>query len=356
MDKFEMSTRDLPKLLDGAGFGIVENVGGAKGLKKFVSAVKKGEGEKFAHLFKGREEILENFDITKMGQGDINPKFKKMIKYYKDVYEFGEPRRPLREVGQKKQPGTHEVLTINAYLKDFEPKIWRKFQVPQKKSVAELGYMLMIMFEMTPEHEFRFLHEITMKDMNRFLDSVRDEMKNCIKTPEDLGIKSRTFFTVRPPDCDYFDDDEEEGDKLANEYEMGSVMTWGNATFEYDFGDGWEIALELECVENMEKSLKELPRVLDGEGFGIVGSVGGVMGLEKFVKAVKKGKGRDFENFKEWFEALGKDIADFDMSKMDKDDLNFRLKKLVRVYRECYEHDLCPTKKSIDLIERKYMK
>ena len=40
---------------------------------------------------------------------------------------------------------------------------------------------------------------------------------------------------------------------------------------EYDFGDGWKVDLKLEDVfEDKELPWRELPRVLAGEGFGII--------------------------------------------------------------------------------------
>ncbi len=110
-------------------------------------------------------------------------------------------------------------------------------------------------------------------------------------------------------------------------------------------------------IEEMKEiSLTELPRILDGEGFGIIEDIGGVGGLEFFLESVKKGKGEDFEHFEGWFESMGEDIHKFDIEKMDKEDLNFRLKKLIRVYKDICEYRIYPTKKSIGIIEREYMK
>lgn len=44
------------------------------------------------------------------------------------------------------------------------------------------------------------------------------------------------------------------------------------------------------------------------------------------------------------------------MAAFDLDDMNFRLKKIPRIYKQCYEDRLTPTQKSIDLIERKYLR
>ncbi len=84
-------------------------------------------------------------------------------------------------------------------------------------------------------------------------------------------------------------------------------------------------------------------------GFGIVEDVGGVYGLEHFAKVMKKGRGHEFDEFSEWYGS-----STFDINHFDKDDLNFRLRKLMRVYKDAYEYNVEPTKRSLDIIERKY--
>jgi hypothetical protein len=94
----------------------------------------------------------------------------------------------------------------------------------------------------------------------------------------------------------------------------------------------------------------ELPRVIEGAGFGIVEDCGGTGGLYTLVKAFRKKKGGEYKSFRDW---LG--VDDFDVTAFDIDDMNFRLKRIPRVYARSYEQRLAPTQRSIDLIERKYM-
>ena len=48
----------------------------------------------------------------------------------------------------------------------------------------------------------------------------------------------------------------------------------------YAFGDGWCINLYLEKCEKIEIRAGDLPRVLEGSGFGIIEDCGGVFGLK----------------------------------------------------------------------------
>ena len=119
--------------------------------------------------------------------------------------------------------------------------------------------------------------------------------------------------------------------------------------FEYDYGDGWEVDVVIEECEKQEISLTLFPRVLEGEGYGIIEDVGGPGGLEEFAEAMKKGKGKAYKEYCEW---LG--IDHLDMEAFDRDDMNFRLKKLIRVYRDLYEGHLEPTEQSYKLLYREY--
>ena len=121
-------------------------------------------------------------------------------------------------------------------------------------------------------------------------------------------------------------------------------------TFSYDYGDGWEIKLILEeIIEDKALPGKELPRVLDGAGYGIIEDCGGTGGLTELAKAFKTKKGPRYKELSKW---LGTDTLELDS--FDMDDMNFRLKKVPRIYKDIYEYDLAPTKQSIDLLERKY--
>ena len=89
-------------------------------------------------------------------------------------------------------------------------------------------------------------------------------------------------------------------------------------------------------------SIISLPRVLEGEGYGIVEDCGGVGGLEDIAKAFKKKKGSQYQEYCDW---LG--VSDMDLLFFDIGDMNFRLKKIPRIYADAYELGLEPTKRSL---------
>jgi len=123
-------------------------------------------------------------------------------------------------------------------------------------------------------------------------------------------------------------------------------------TFRYDYGDNWQVTVVLDKII-VDKKLpgKELPRVLEGEGFGIIEDCGGTSGLEDIAKTFKKKKGKQYEEYCDWLGCVDLDLLEFDI-----DDMNFRLKKVPRIYTDSYENGLEPTKQSMDLLMRKYKK
>lgn len=48
------------------------------------------------------------------------------------------------------------------------------------------------------------------------------------------------------------------------------------------------------------------------------------------------------------------DSTTIDLTEFDREDINFRIKKLLRIYRDIYEYEILPTKKSEDLWMRCY--
>lgn len=250
---------------------------------------------------------------------------------------------------------SHPIYQFYAELDDFKPKIWRRFQVLGNISVARLGYIIQVLFEMTASHlmafevpkdeNFRAYYKKRHPDMetDKLVSIFGDGEKDTILRYE---IMDEEFEPFEDPHRNVFVADAVETRLHRAVSESGEKIY-----FNYDFGDDWWVSLKLEEVlEDKGLSGSELPRVLEGAGFGIVEDVGGTGGLTDLVKAFKKKKGADYEQYSEW---LG--IADFDINNFDIDDMNFRLKKIPRIYKQCYEDRLTPTQRSIDLIERKYM-
>ena len=203
-----------------------------------------------------------------------------------------------------------KVYQFYAELDDFEPKIWRRFQVADDITVAQLGYIIQVLFEMTASHlmvlevpkedNVIWRYEISDDDLQAYSDS------NCNIKVNDAA-QSRLYDVLSKPN------------DIIN--------------FNYDFGDDWWVLLKLEHIfSDQELPDTKLPHVLAGDGLGIVEDVGGTAGLQDLVKAFRKKQGRKYQEFREW---LG--IEDFDITSFDLNDINLRIKTIPSVYQQYYE-------------------
>jgi uncharacterized short protein YbdD (DUF466 family) len=247
---------------------------------------------------------------------------------------------------------SHPIYQFYAELDDYKPKIWRRFQVTDDITVARLGYILQVLFEMTASH----LMAIEVPKGDNFVQYMKTKHPDLPKsTANDYYDNLIWRYEIMSDDLEPFSDPHRNVKVAdATETQICHAVSETNEklNFNYDFGDDWWVSLTLEeVIVDKELPGSELPRVLDGAGFGIVEDVGGVGGLEDLAKAFKKKKGADYRQFSAW---LG--VEDLDMTAFDIDDMNFRLKKIPRIYKQCYEDRLTPTQKSIDLIERKYLR
>jgi len=230
---------------------------------------------------------------------------------------------------------TQFIYQFHAELEGYKPKIWRRFQVAESTAVARLGYIIMAMYEMKGSHLLSIEHERPLLTAS----GRKSQRTELIERYDILDEEPHAFSP----------DGEDATQTMLSElnFEDGShLIVW------YDFGDDWRVKVTLEKKLNAhELPSKELPRVLEGKGFGIVEDCGGIYGLEGLVEAFKAKEGKEYMQFSKW---LG--VKDFDIAKFDIDDMNFRLKKLPNIFAKIYEQRKFPTKASIDIIERAYLK
>ena len=242
---------------------------------------------------------------------------------------------------------SHPIYQFYAELDDYEPKIWRRFQVMNNITIARLGYIVMTMFEMKASHLFCFEVQFGANHYRRMKQRLTEDELNKL-----IGIWDKdevVRYEVQNEMTEDFEDESAENAAAENLprviYHVGDELS-----LSYDYGDGWEVKLVLEQImEDKDLPGKELPRVLAGEGYGIIEDCGGTSGLEDIAKAFAKKKGSKYKEYSEWLGMDALDLISFDIA-----DMNFRLKKVPRIYADAYEHGLEPTKQSMNLLERKY--
>lgn len=249
---------------------------------------------------------------------------------------------------------TRTVYRFYAELCDYSPKIWRRFQTANDVTMAYLGYVLMTMFEMHAGHLFAFdiphaenFDRALRKHVSVELPPMEDEgargdWRIALPLPDEWNFSSPLTESERPEEFDAAEI------KLRNAlFDEGDL-----ATFTYDFGDDWQIALRVEeIIRNSSIPATDLPKVLDGEGYGIIENCGGAYGLKKLAAAFKRKRGPQYEEFREW---LG--VDSLDMTAFDIADMNYRLKKVPAIYRKIYENHQAPSRRSIAILTREYLK
>lgn len=245
----------------------------------------------------------------------------------------------------------HDVIRFYAQLNDYEPKIWRRFEINGEKTMAELAYTIMIMFEMQACHLFTLKEFVQENLMNKLQQNFsKEKVQFTINKYRELGIFKDVRYEL-PIEEMYIGENE----KLieANSIKTGQVIDKEDKgrkfMLEYDFGASWGISICVEYVERREVSLTMLPRVLDGAGYGIIENIGGVRDLKEVANILKSGEGQPYKELTQWL-----DSTTLDLEKFDQDDINFRLKKLIRMYRNSYENRYPPTENDLKWLLRTY--
>ncbi len=246
------------------------------------------------------------------------------------------------------------IYRFHAELADYQPRMWRRFEVPRNITLARLGYILMTLFEMQASHLFHFL--VPLKD--NALRRHRARFSHL--APAELAKEWRILSQALPEDKMVVELPwAEDKDSLGEQALDAALLRMHHAIntpadqliFEYDLGDGWEIRLTLEDIRrDPQLPGKELPRVLEGEGYGIIEDCGGPGGLMDLAEAFQKKRGQHYRDMREWLGVDRLDLTGFDL-----EDMNFRLKKVPRIYRDIYEYQLEPTQQSLRILTREYL-
>ncbi len=69
----------------------------------------------------------------------------------------------------------HNVYRFRAELNNYKPKIWRVFEIAGSKTIAELCYTLMILFDMRAAHLFSLLVDMKSPAMQNLRDKYDDD-------------------------------------------------------------------------------------------------------------------------------------------------------------------------------------
>lgn len=142
-----------------------------------------------------------------------------------------------------------------AELKDYKPKMWRRFLINENMTIAQLSFATLIIFRANGSHLFNIekplkksvaaLYEMPSTNMD-----ISDLDMNIIERYDATKVQIHNAVSLN--DKDNF------------------------LVVNYDFGDSWRIKLKLEEIYG-EDNLKnnDIPCVVSGKGYGIMEDCGG---------------------------------------------------------------------------------
>ena len=219
-------------------------------------------------------------------------------------------------------------MTIVCELLHFKPRIWRRFEISDENSIQDLMDTIMALFDMYGSHLYHLSLPIKV---NEFTRAHRDERGKLTKNiPQKLFLSSvniKPNMTESKLNLGGFEFDNNLQDDFVEDYESygensniydirnyeidedGNItykgperkankkkikkkdplepintlklQTGDRMYFYYDYGDSWEIKLEVEKIEKIKEDEEiMIPKILRGRGAGIVEDIGGTYGLE----------------------------------------------------------------------------
>lgn len=245
---------------------------------------------------------------------------------------------------------TQPIYQFYAELKDHSPKIWRRFQTANSITAAKLGYILMTLFEMHACH--LFCYDVPVEE--NFIICVGEHITNAVNQKALSALAEYPFGKNMRIELLY---EAEFSDKNADAFDAAKMKIkeivdheGERMSFAYDYGDDRQVLLILEkVIKDKDLPGRKLPRVLEGAGYGIIEDCGGAAGLLESAKAFKKKKARSTKHI-----VSGRAPMRWIWRAFDMEDMNFRLKKIPRIFADAYEYRIKPSPRSLDLIMRKY--
>jgi hypothetical protein len=164
---------------------------------------------------------------------------------------------------KSEQPSSIYQLLVT--LKDCQPPIWRRIQVPGDIALSRLHAVLQIVMGWTNSHLHHF------KAGGRYYGEPDPEFADMIEVVDERQVRLN---------------------QIAPDVKARFV-------YEYDFGDSWEHELVVEKILSPEKGA-QYPCCMDGQRACPPEDVGGVWGYQDFLEAMRDPRHPEHEDMVEW--------------------------------------------------------
>lgn len=188
---------------------------------------------------------------------------------------------------------TNRIARIRIELEHFEPRIWRRVEVPLTTSLRGLHDLIQAVFPFENYHLFQFRVG-------------GDEEPRRYGVPNIDGIDWVKIYDAR-------------------NLKIGTLVDRSVVEFayNYDFGDNWEFKVDVEEVSVLDPA-RDYPRFIDGEHRAPPEDVGGITGFEEFLDAMAKPRSRNHHRMVAWYGSV------FDLNDLDKGTIAKGVEMLVR--------------------------
>lgn len=216
---------------------------------------------------------------------------------------------------------------IKVSFVDSEPLIWRKVIIPDKITYRRLHQVIQLItnFEsvFSDYHLYKFdlIEEniCVTNDKNRF-EEHRDFLENKSFYDDKLSTMKKewqSFEKVRQQ-------------VLAVKVKLPStikiddyLVKYKKLKYTYDFGDDWEI--EIELIDVIENDDRLTAKVLDGENIAPMEDCGGLDGFYGLLEVLSDTSHPDYNHIREWLD--DKRFAPFDRTRLNIQLSNEKLKQ-----------------------------
>jgi hypothetical protein len=173
------------------------------------------------------------------------------------------------------QDSFNEIATIRIELRDSDPVIWRKVEVPTSVTLEVLHDIIQIVMEWFNCHLWEFTIDKTRYGLPM------DEDWGAAPLLDAAKVRLRDVLKPRKTTIDYL----------------------------YDFGDSWEHRLTVTHVRQGEPDMS-YPRYLGGERNGPPEDCGGIPGFHGMRDAMTDPAHPEHAQIKEWFDEYDPDVID----------------------------------------------
>lgn len=170
-----------------------------------------------------------------------------------------------------------KVYDVKMTLQGISPAIWRRMRISGDYTSYTFHGAIQLAFGWRNEHLFEFRKkDLIVRQPDEFLDTPSEKAIN----PSDIKIEELL---------------KRKGSKID---------------YTYDFGDNWEVLIEVEGTERVDDM--KYPVCTDGERSGPPEDCGGIPGYEHLLNVLDNPEHPDYKEYKEDYEGFDPGVFDID--------------------------------------------